>query len=110
MQRMRTGFSTLMLALSMQAAAVVSAAQASAASPNDWGLGDSAADDFVFTTALEKQQIYEPDFAAPQQFAASVSAAWTPSADDANAHIFMLLQHVGSNDFNDSAHHDYLLS
>lgn len=103
MQRLRTGFSTLMLALSIQAAAVVSAASASP-EPYAWGFSDS--DDFVFAGSAERQvQPFEADYDAPQQW--SAPSAWTPAADDANAHIFMLLKHVAID--SDNAHHDFLL-
>ena len=107
MQRLRTGFSTLMLALSMQTAAVVSAqGDTSAAEPNAWGFSD--ADSFVFAGSVERQAqaSFETEYAAPEQW--PVQSGWVPASEDANAHIFMLLKHVGAID-SDTAHHDFLL-
>ena len=106
MQRLRTGFSTLMLALSMQTAAVVSAQADASPEPNAWGFSD--ADSFVFAASAERQlqPSFEAYYDAPQQW--SAPSAWAPAADDPNAHIFMLLKHVGAID-SDIAHHDYLL-
>jgi hypothetical protein len=99
-KQLRTGFGTLMLALSMQSAAMVNSALAADISDDGF-----AADDFVFVAPLARENSAEQDFIAPM--ASAANEMWMPSADDSNAHIFMLLQHVGALD--NDAHHDYLL-
>lgn len=100
MQKHRSGFGTLMLALSMGAAAFVNST-ANAEAPDD----AFASDDFVFSAPLTSQYAYEYDFSAPSQSGAN--EMWAPSADDSNAHIFSLLQYVGAID--GDAQQDYLL-
>lgn len=100
MQKHRTGFSTLMLALSMGAAAFVNST--ANAEPADDAF---ASDDFVFYAPLASQRDYEHDFSAPSQ--SSANEMWAPSADDSNAHIFSLLQYVGAID--GDGQQDYLL-
>ncbi len=98
MQKHRTGFSTLMLALSIGRRLRHAAANAEPRRR-------------VCLTTISfsppRRQVSElmrPIFRAPSQ---SGQRMWAPSADDSNAHMFLLLQYVGAID--GDGQQDYLL-
>ncbi len=110
MQKSRTSIGALMLALSVQTAIGIAAAQTVAAEPNTWNLGDFYSDAFVFAQATDQAlgPLPQVDIGAHWQAAAASEPAWMPTADDANVHLFLLLSHAGIAPDN-PAHHDFLL-